>query len=100
MRQPVSLTEEDRQHLHLFVHRGKAHARTLTRARILLKVDQGWKDQEIAATFDICQATVANVYKRSAEGQLEAVRSCTIGAATPTASSHRAASGVPDCCCL
>ncbi len=77
MRQPVSLMEEERQRLHLFVHRGKANARTLTRARILLKVDEGWKDQDIVAAFDICQATVTNVcksYARSADWK----RSCTI----------------------
>ena len=73
MRQPVSLTEEEHQHLHLFVHRGKANARTLTRARVLLKVDEGWKDQDIVAAFDICQATVMNVCKRYTEGGLEAV---------------------------
>src|SRR6266849_9187127 len=28
MRQPVSLTDEERQHLHMFVHRGKANARS------------------------------------------------------------------------
>jgi transposase len=73
MRQPVSLTEEERQHLHLFVHRGKANARTLTRARILLKVDERWKDQDIVAAFDICQATVTNVRRRFVRGGLEAV---------------------------
>ena len=73
MRQLVSLTEEDRQHLLVFVHRGKANARTLTRARVLLKVDEGWKDKDIVDAFDICQATVANVCKRYAEGGLEAV---------------------------
>ena len=73
MRQLVSLTEEERQHLHLFVHRGKANARTLTRARVLLKVDERWKDQDIVAAFDICQATVTNVCKRYTEGGLEAV---------------------------
>ena len=65
--------EEERQHLHLFVHRGKANARTLTRARVLLKVDEGWKDQDIVAAFDICQATVTNVCKRYTEGGLERV---------------------------
>jgi transposase len=73
MRQPVSLTEEECQLLHMFVHRGKANARTLTRARVLLKVDEGWKDQDVVAALDICQATVTNVCKRYAEGGLEAV---------------------------
>ena len=73
MRQPISLTDEDRQHLQMFVHRGKVNARTLTRARVLLKVDEKWKDQDIVGAFDICQATVTNVCKRYAEGGLEAV---------------------------
>src|SRR5579859_2388653 len=73
MRQPLSLTDQEHQYLQMFVHRGKANARTLTRARVLLKVAEGWKDQEIIAAFDICQTTVTNVYKRYAEGGLEAV---------------------------
>ena len=77
MRQPVSLTDEERQHLHMFVHRGKANARTLTRARVLLKVDEGWKDQDIVAAFDICQATITNVYKRYARSA-DWKRYCTI----------------------
>lgn len=36
-------------------------------------MDEGWKDQDIVAAFDICQATVTNVCKRYAEGGLEAV---------------------------
>ena len=77
MRQLVSLTEEDRQHLLVFVHRGKANARTLTRARVLLKVDEGWKDKDIVDAFDICQATVANVCKRYARSA-DWKQSCTI----------------------
>ena len=73
MRQPLSLTDQEYQYLQMCVHRGKANARTLTRARVLLKVAQGWKDQEIVAAFDICQATVTNVCKRYVEGGLEAV---------------------------
>jgi transposase len=69
----ICLTTEERQHLYVFVHRGKANARTLTRARVLLKVDEGWKDQDIVAAFDICQATVTNVCKRYTQGGLEAV---------------------------
>jgi hypothetical protein len=47
MKPSISLTNEERQHLYVFVHRGKANART--RARVLLKVDEGWKDQDIVA---------------------------------------------------
>jgi hypothetical protein len=35
-------------------------------------VNEGWKDQDIVAAFNICQATVTNVRKRYAEGGLEA----------------------------
>src|SRR6266571_1873446 len=73
MRQPISLTEEERKHLHVFVHRGKANARTLTRARVLLKAEEGWTDKEIIAALDICQATVTSVCKRYVEGGLEGV---------------------------
>ena len=73
MKQPLSLMEEDRKHLQTFVHRGKANARTLTRAYVLLKLDEGWKDKDIVAAFSICQATVTNVCKRYVEGGLEAV---------------------------
>jgi transposase len=73
MRQPITLTDQECQYLQMFVHRGKANARTLTRARVLLKVAEGWKDQETVAAFDICQATVTNVCKRYTEGGLETV---------------------------
>ena len=69
----VILTEEERTTLESFVHRGKANARTLTRARILLKSAEGWSIAKLAATFDVCEATVTNVRGRFAQGGLEAV---------------------------
>jgi transposase len=73
-RQPeVILTEEERMTLESFVHRGKANARTLTRARILLKSADGWSTAALATAFDVCQATVTNVRGRFAQGGLEAV---------------------------
>jgi transposase len=72
--QPVfSLTGEERTTLKTFVHRGKANARTLTCARILLKSADGWSTAELAAAFDVCEATVTNVRRRFAQGGLEAV---------------------------
>ena len=38
----ITLTNDERTTLETFVHRGKANARTLTRARILLKSAEGW----------------------------------------------------------
>jgi len=69
----LTLTEEERGTLETFVHRGKANARTLTRARILLKSAEGWSTAELAAAFDVCEATVTNVRGRFAHGGLEAV---------------------------
>ncbi len=69
----ITLTDDERATLETFVHRGKANARTLTRARILLKSAQGWSTATLATTFDVCEATVSNVRRRFAHGGLEAV---------------------------
>lgn len=69
----VTLTNEERTTLETFVHRGKANARTLTRARLLLKSADGWSISALVAVFDVCEATVTNVRKRFAQGGLEAV---------------------------
>jgi hypothetical protein len=57
----------------VFVHRGKANARTPTRARVVLKVDERWTDADLVGAFDICPATVTNICKRYTAGALEAV---------------------------
>ena len=49
---PITLTETDRASLHTFIHAGKANARTFTRARALLKADEGWSDAQIAEAAD------------------------------------------------
>ena len=69
----VTLTDDERTTLETFVHRGKANARTLTRARILLKSAEGWSTTELTDAFDVCRATVTNVHQRFAQGGLEAV---------------------------
>lgn len=69
----ITLTNEERTILETFVHRGKANARTLTRARILIKSAEGWSTSALAAAFDVCEATVTNVRGRFAQGGLEGV---------------------------
>lgn len=69
----VTLTDDERTTLESCVHRGKANARTITRARILLKSAEGWSTSELVAAFDVCPATVTNVRKRFTQGGLEAV---------------------------
>jgi hypothetical protein len=51
----VRLTHQEREHLEALVRRGKAHARKLLYARILLKTDASetgpaWTDERIAET--------------------------------------------------
>jgi len=73
----VTLTEEEREELGRLVRAGKAAARKLTHARILLKADCGnggpdWGDGRIAEGLDIGRATVERVRKQFVEEGLEA----------------------------
>jgi transposase len=69
----VSLTAIERENLLTLLHRGKANARTLTRARILLKADEGWTDEAIVAALDTSLSTVERVRRRFAAGGLPKV---------------------------
>jgi transposase len=72
----VRLTDEERGHLEALVRRGRAHARKLLYARMLLKSDaaQGgpaWTDERIAEAFEVSTATVARERRRFSEEGLE-----------------------------
>ena len=73
MKAKLSLSETERSEAQRFVRQGKANARTLTRAWILLKLAGGWDEAKIAETFAISQATIKNVAHRFAEGGLDLV---------------------------
>ena len=73
----VALTEAERAQLRTLVGSGIAPARTLTRARILLKANQGeggpgWTDGAIAGALEVHPATVARVRRQCVEAGLEA----------------------------
>jgi transposase len=73
----VTLTEEERGLLQKMVSRGKAAARKLMHARILLKADASpggpdWSDARIAEGLEIGRATVERVRKAFVEEGLEA----------------------------
>ena len=68
----VNLTEEERGQLHKLVTSGRSAARTLTRARILLKTDGGGDDQTIARALDVGVATIERVRQRCVEEGVEA----------------------------
>jgi transposase len=68
----VTLTDEEREYLTALISKGKAAARKLTHAHILLKVDQSencpaWKDRRISEAFNVSIATVERVRKSFVE---------------------------------
>jgi transposase len=60
----VNLTKEDREYLNQFIRRGKASARSLTRARILLMADEGYSNKEIVEVLKTTRPTVNRIRKR------------------------------------
>jgi transposase len=73
----VTLTTAERESLTGLIATGKAAAKKLTHARILLKADQadgspGWIDGQIAEALEVSVATVERVRQRFVEQGLEA----------------------------
>jgi len=73
----VKLTPEERVQLTELVSKGKAAARTLTHARVLLKADEGvagprLSDEAIAEALDVNRSTVERVRTRCVEEEFEA----------------------------
>lgn len=73
----VRLSEEEHSTLLGLVRAGKAATRKLTRARILLKVDQGgagpgWTDERTAEALEVGTTAVRNARQRFVEEGLEA----------------------------
>jgi transposase len=68
----VTLTPEERDELERMIRVGKAAARKLTNARILLKANEaeggpGWTDEQIAEALDVGLSTVWRVRRRFVE---------------------------------
>jgi transposase len=73
----VTLIPEERQQLHDLIAAGKAAAKKLAHARILLKADAApggpnWTDERIAQAVEVSTDTVARVRQRFVEHGLEA----------------------------
>jgi transposase len=69
----IKLADEERAEVEGFIRRGKANARNVTRAHILLRSAEGWSIERLAETFGVSEATVSNVRKRYREGGIERV---------------------------
>jgi len=73
----VTLTAEEREQLTAMVSKGKAAARALTHARILLKTDEAeggpaWTDAAVCEALDVGLCTVMRVRERFVEESLDA----------------------------
>jgi transposase len=71
------LVDEERAYLASLLSAGKAAARTLTHARILLKADEGpagpgWADEVIADALEVNRSTVERVRQRCVEEGFDA----------------------------
>ncbi len=67
----IKLTVKEVEYLSDFVRKGRKSARELTRARVLLLVNQGRTEMEIKDTLEISRATVSNIKKRYREEGLQ-----------------------------
>src|SRR5437762_6196583 len=73
----VTLTPDERDQLTAMIAAGKASARKLAHARILLKADQAdggpaWPDERIAEALDVGPSTIARPRQRFVEHGPEA----------------------------
>ena len=69
---PIQLTDTDRTTLKQITRSGTHHARVITRARILLKLDQGKHDADICTALNTSASTVGSIRKRCSLEGLEA----------------------------
>ena len=69
----VDLTEDERAELEEFISGGEHRAQAITRARILLKVDDGWTDPEVKEALDCGRSTVKRMRERYTEDGLAAI---------------------------
>ena len=72
-RKRYSVPSEEQERLNRLVRSGKSSARIVARARILLKLDQGWNAPQVAAALDVSEATVYRIKQRYAEDGLDDV---------------------------
>ena len=72
-RYTIQLTEEERERLNRLIRGGKHAARIVARARILLKIDEGWNAPRLAVALDVAEGTVYRIKRRYADAGLDAV---------------------------
>ena len=67
----MKLTEEEVEYLDAFVKKGRRSAREITRAHVLLLLNDGRTEMDVKDTLRISRATVSNIKKRYREEGLQ-----------------------------
>ena len=73
----VDLSADERDELETFISRGVRSAQAILRARILLKVDEGYPDEELAEWLECSTMTVYRARKRYAEDGIASIQRST-----------------------
>ena len=69
----VRLSSAEKGRLRKMVRAGRSSAQAITRARILLKTDEGWSASQVASALDVSERTVFRAKRRYVEEGLEEV---------------------------
>ena len=69
----VRLSPQEKGRLRTMIRSGRSSAQAITRARILLKTDEGWSAAQVAAALDISERTVFRAKRRYVEEGLDEV---------------------------
>ena len=67
----VRLAAQEKGRLRRMIRSGRSSAQAITRARILLKIDEGWSAPQAAAALDVSERTVFRTKRRYAEEGLD-----------------------------
>ena len=67
----VRLTPDERERLSQQIRSGKSSARIVARARILLKVDEGWTAPQVATALDRTVYRAKRRYAEEVDGVLQ-----------------------------
>ena len=81
----VHLSIQEKGRLRKTIRAGRSSAQAITRARTLLKTDEGWTAAQVAAALDLSERTLHRAKRRYVEEGLEEV----LRSPTPTARGMR-----------
>jgi transposase len=95
----VKLDDTERQQLEALLRGGRHGARKLTRARILLKADDGCVDDEVVEALGVGRATVERLRQRFVECGLECLHDKPRPGAEPKLDEKGEARLIAEACC-